>query len=67
MFSVPPGMMLTSDGRIVQGGPTMVQLGPFERLLPDGRIVYEGPKLDIDEATVKRADFDFRNGRYRTL
>jgi hypothetical protein len=43
LISIPAGYTLTTDGRIVPGGPSNVSVSAGYRLLSDGRIVPEGP------------------------
>ncbi len=45
---VSPGFVLTTDNRIVRGGPMNVVVGPGMRLNTDGTVTDDSPKWDVD-------------------
>ncbi len=46
MISVPAGYQLTTDGRIVPGGPINLVVGAGLSLTTDGRLVDVGPRWE---------------------
>lgn len=53
LISVPAGYTLTSDGRIVKGGPINLSVGDGMRLLSNGQIINEGPIWVVDKELVR--------------
>ena len=46
LISVPPGYVLTSDNRLIPGGPQMIIIGPGQTMDSGGRIYDNWPKIE---------------------
>ncbi len=46
LVAVPAGYILTSNGRFIRGGPSLIALEPGLELRSDGQIIPTGPRFE---------------------